>query len=117
MGAPYRGLQGELGTVTVDGDGRGKVIGEIQWGVGEMVGRGVVVERVEDDREDDDGDGNVDDDKARQGQNRDEGEGTAVVVGVVARSAGVWENAKVVCACSGKTVWEEREEMMSKGID
>lgn len=68
------------------------MVGEIQWGVGEMVGRGVVVERVADDAE------------------------GAVVVGVVARSAGVWENSKTVCSCSGKTVWEEREEMVSKGI-
>lgn len=30
--------------------------------------------------------------------------------GIVARSAGLWENDKVVCTCSGKTVWEERHE-------
>lgn len=28
--------------------------------------------------------------------------------GVIARSAGAWENDKQVCSCSGKTVWEER---------
>ena len=38
------------------------------------------------------------------------------LVGVVARSAGVWENEKTVCACSGKTVWEEREEQVGKGL-
>lgn len=115
MGAPHRGPQGELGAVVVDGDGRGKMVGEIQWGVGEMVGRGVVVERVEDNGEGANGESSVENKKVGQGQSGGEG-GNTVVVGVVARSAGAWENAKVVCACSGKTVWEEREEMVSKGI-
>jgi len=36
--------------------------------------------------------------------------------GVIARSAGVWENEKTVCACSGKTIWEERTEQVGKGM-
>ncbi|KAK9448955.1 superoxide dismutase [Limtongia smithiae] len=39
------------------------------------------------------------------------------VVGVIARSAGVWENEKTVCSCSGKTVWEERKDARAKGIE
>lgn len=113
MGALHRGPQGELGAVVVDRDGRGNVVGEIQWGVGEMVGRGVVVERVENNEGAND-DVRVENEKVRQEQSG--GEGGNTVVGVVARSAGAWENSKVVCACSGKTVWEEREEMVSKGI-
>jgi copper chaperone for superoxide dismutase len=31
--------------------------------------------------------------------------------GVAARSAGVWENVKKVCACSGRTIWEEHQVM------
>lgn len=51
------------------------------------------------------------------GMERESGKEEEVeVAGVVARSAGVWENEKVVCGCSGKTVWEEREEMRGKGI-
>lgn len=38
------------------------------------------------------------------------------LVGVIARSAGAWENDKLVCSCSGKTVWEERGEALAKGI-
>lgn len=38
------------------------------------------------------------------------------IVGVIARSAGAWENDKLVCSCSGKTVWEERKEAISKGL-
>lgn len=71
--------------------------GSFDWGGGlEGLGdgrEGFVVERVGEDKQGPDG----------------------VVLGVVARSAGVWENEKVVCACSGKTVWEEREEMVGRG--
>lgn len=36
--------------------------------------------------------------------------------GIIARSAGAWENDKQICSCSGKTVWEERADAKSKGI-
>lgn len=36
--------------------------------------------------------------------------------GVIARSAGVWENDKQVCACSGKTVWQERKDALDRNI-
>lgn len=105
MGAVYRGNdgkgEGELGTVDVNRNGRGALIVEIGWQVWEMVGRGMVVRRV---------DGG--DEVNREGEGKD----VDTVVGVVARSAGAWENEKVVCACSGKTVWEEREEMVRKGV-
>ncbi|SCV05701.1 LANO_0H13278g1_1 [Lachancea nothofagi CBS 11611] len=38
------------------------------------------------------------------------------VCGVIARSAGVWQNDKQVCACSGKTVWQERLDAMNRNI-
>lgn len=38
------------------------------------------------------------------------------LVGVIARSAGAWENTKTVCSCSGKTLWEERSDAVNKGI-
>ena len=37
-------------------------------------------------------------------------------LGVIARSAGVWENNKQVCACTGKTVWEERKDALANNI-
>lgn len=99
MGGVFTGLEGDksgnLGNLEVDETGRGSLVGEIDWRVWEMVGRGVVVERLGEERR---------------------GGGDGLVVGVVARSAGVWENEKVVCGCSGKTVWEEREEMVGKGM-
>lgn len=38
------------------------------------------------------------------------------LVGIIARSAGAWENDKQICSCSGKTVWEERREAIGKGL-
>lgn len=89
---------GQLGTIEVKEDGRAGWVGELEgWRVWEMIGRGVVVERMGSDRV-------------------EVGKSDKVVVGVIARSAGVWENEKVVCSCSGKTVWEERAEMVTKGM-
>ena len=99
MGDIFRGFdgkkKGELGQLEVDASGRGALVGEVDWRVWEMVGRGIVVENIRADKK---------------------GDENNVVVGVIARSAGVWENEKVVCGCSGKTVWEEREEMIGKGM-
>lgn len=76
--------------VDIDSEGNGRFIGEVEWSVGEIIGRGMLVAP---------------------------GEGEGVVVGVVARSAGVWENEKkVVCSCSGMTVWEERVTMRRMGV-
>ncbi|KAH3676503.1 hypothetical protein WICPIJ_009083 [Wickerhamomyces pijperi] len=38
------------------------------------------------------------------------------LAGVVARSAGVWENDKQVCSCSGKTIWQERTDAHNHGL-
>ncbi|KAH3671037.1 hypothetical protein OGAPHI_000748 [Ogataea philodendri] len=36
--------------------------------------------------------------------------------GVIARSAGAWENDKYVCSCTGKTIWQERVDALGRGI-
>ncbi len=99
LGDVYHGADGEregvLGVLEVDENGRGNLVGEVGWRVWELVGRGMCVQPF--------------------GTNDGIGRG-GEVVGVVARSAGVWENEKVVCGCSGKTVWEEREEMVGRGM-
>lgn len=95
--------KGGFGVIGVDEKGRGSLVGEVGWRVWELVGRGMCVEKVGD--------------EAGGAQRTSNGQEKEVqVVGVVARSAGVWENEKVVCGCSGKTVWEEREEMAAKGM-
>ncbi|SMR50044.1 unnamed protein product [Zymoseptoria tritici ST99CH_3D1] len=96
--------RGVLGTVNVSASGEGTAFFEVEGlRVWEIIGRGLVV--------------------CPQGREEDEellssnGQGRGdVLVGVVARSAGAWGNDKVVCSCSGKTVWEEREEMVGKGM-
>jgi copper chaperone for superoxide dismutase len=65
-------------------------------GVWEMIGRSIVVARQQD--------GKFDKNDAD------------TLVGVIARSAGVWDNDKTVCSCSGKTVWQERQEQVDRGM-
>ncbi len=78
-----------LGEVTPDRDGYGDLFQEVPGELWEWVGRGCVVQAGK-------------------------GEGTGrIFAGVVARSAGAWGNDKTVCACSGRTMWEEAREMGS----
>lgn len=86
--------RGVLGTVAVEG-GKGALFVDSPVEVWEIVGRSVVMGKVGADLKKGDPD---------------------CLVGVVARSAGVWDNEKMVCSCSGKTVWEEREEQKGKGM-
>lgn len=78
-----------LGDFSVGDDGTGSAVFECDIKVWEIVGRSLVVSG---------------------------GPGGKAVFGVVARSAGIWENEKTVCACSGQTIWEERKEVVGKGM-
>lgn len=88
--------RGVLGSVDVDDSGKGNVFLDRPVAVWEMVGRSMVVS------------------KNKEGPFREEDGNT--IVGVIARSAGVWDNDKMVCSCSGKNVWEERDEQVSRGM-
>ncbi|KAG8631828.1 hypothetical protein KVT40_000968 [Elsinoe batatas] len=88
--------KGVFGTVEVSKSGIGSVFLDKPIEVWEMIGRSIVVSKQQDgkfSKEDPD-----------------------TLVGVIARSAGVWDNDKTVCSCSGKTVWEERREQVDKGM-
>ncbi|EPS40428.1 hypothetical protein H072_5725 [Dactylellina haptotyla CBS 200.50] len=87
--------RGKLGQVDVDETGSGGILFDSAIDIWEIIGRSLVVSRKTDDFQPDD---------------------DTTLVGVIARSAGVWENDKVVCSCSGKTVWEERTEQIGKGM-
>lgn len=90
---PARGV---LGTVQVQKGGVGAVFLDKPIHIWEMIGRSIVVTRVQEgklDKNDPD-----------------------TLVGVIARSAGVWDNDKTVCSCSGKTVWEERKDQADRGM-
>jgi copper chaperone for superoxide dismutase len=88
--------RGVFGSVSVDDKGKGNVFLDQPVAVWEMIGRSMVVSRN------------------REGPFRREDPDT--IVGVIARSAGVWDNEKMVCSCSGKNVWEERKEQVTKGM-
>merc|ERR1711939_85281 len=88
--------RGVFGSVRVGQDGRGNNFLDRPVAIWELIGRGMVVSKEMDGpflKDDPD-----------------------TLVGVVARSAGVWDNDKVVCSCSGKTVWEERKEQQAQGM-
>ncbi|KAK9325767.1 superoxide dismutase [Lipomyces orientalis] len=89
------GLYKSIGSVTVDEQGAGQAfIVKDDLPIWELIGRSMVV--------------GVDKDCKKMFLED--------VVGVIARSAGVWENSKTVCSCSGKTIWEERKDVVSKGM-
>ncbi|KAI9659930.1 MAG: copper chaperone [Bathelium mastoideum] len=88
--------RGVFGTVQVSKGGVGAVFTDKPIQIWEMIGRSIVVS------------------KKQEGQFEQEDPDT--LVGVIARSAGVWDNDKTVCSCSGKTVWEERKEQVGRGM-
>jgi len=88
--------RGVLGAVQVTKSGIGSVFLDKPIEVWELIGRSIVVSKIQD------------------GKFKKEDPDT--LVGVIARSAGVWDNDKTVCSCSGKTVWEERREQVDKGM-
>ncbi|KAI5852934.1 superoxide dismutase [Morchella snyderi] len=89
--------RGQLGSVEVGLTGIGTVLLDKPVEVWEIIGRSIVVSR-----------------------HKEEGKFTKndpdTIVGVIARSAGVWENEKTVCSCSGKNIWEERKENVGRGM-
>lgn len=91
--------KGNLGTVQVGEDRTGSVFIDKPVQIWELIGRGMVVSKQE---ENENGGFTTNDNDT--------------LVGVVARSAGVWDNDKTVCSCSGKTLWEERKDEVSKGM-
>lgn len=88
--------RGVFGTVDVDAKGRGNVFMDRPIAIWEMIGRSMVLSR------------------SKEGPFKREDPDT--LVGVIARSAGVWDNDKMVCSCSGKNVWQERQEQVSQGM-
>lgn len=88
--------RGVFGAVSVNEAGRGSVFLDRPVAVWEMIGRSMVLSKI------------------RDGPFRQDDPNT--LVGVIARSAGVWDNDKTVCSCSGKNVWQERQEQVGRGM-
>ncbi|KAK3989456.1 superoxide dismutase [Cladorrhinum sp. PSN332] len=92
--------RGDLGKVEVDEQGKGSVFLSSEFKVWEVIGHALAVSNSQAEGED------------GAGLKNDEG----TVVGIIARSAGVWDNDKTVCSCTGKTLWEERRDEVGKGM-
>ena len=90
---PPRGM---FGTVQVGKDGTGSAFLDRPVSIWEIIGRSMVV--------------------SKQAEGSFSKEDPDTVLGVIARSAGVWDNDKTVCSCSGKTVWQERKEQQAQGM-
>ncbi|CAI7585908.1 unnamed protein product [Penicillium bialowiezense] len=88
--------RGIFGKVDVDEKGRGSVFMDQPVAIWELIGRSMVLS------------------KSTEGPFQRQDENT--LVGVIARSAGVWDNDKMVCSCSGKNVWQERQEQVVNGM-
>lgn len=92
------GHVGDLGNITVDEKGWGDLVLESRRiKVWDIIGRSMVVSTMADDL----GKGKS------STSGTDGGSGQGVICGIIARSAGVFENAKKICDCSGNTLWEE----------
>jgi copper chaperone for superoxide dismutase len=91
-----REARGVLGTVQVSQNGIGSVFIDKPIQIWELIGRSIVVS------------------KTNEGPFQQSDPDT--LVGVIARSAGVWDNDKTVCSCTGKTVWEERKDQVDRGM-
>lgn len=92
----FQTARGSFGTVQVAQDGRGSAFLDRPLSIWEIIGRSMVV--------------------SKQPNGPFSKDDPDTLVGVIARSAGVWDNNKTVCSCSGKTVWEERKEQQSRGM-
>lgn len=89
--------RGDLGTIAVGEGGRGAAFIDHGFQIWEVIGHAMVLTRQEEKDEP------LKNDKD-------------TVVGIIARSAGMWDNDKTVCSCTGKTLWEEREDEVQKGM-
>jgi copper chaperone for superoxide dismutase len=89
--------KGELGLVVVGENGMGNIVIGTPLQIGEVTGRAMVISR----------------EKEVEGKFKSNDN---TLVGVIARSAGVWDNDKTVCSCSGKTLWEERRDQVKRGM-
>src|SRR5205807_916343 len=92
------GHAGDLGNIEVDSNGWGDLVIESnRLKVWDLIGRSMVISKNEDDL----GKGGNEQSKI------DGNSGPGLITGIIARSAGAFQNTKKICTCSGQTLWEE----------
>uniref|UniRef100_A0A8C2E8C3 Copper chaperone for superoxide dismutase n=1 Tax=Cyprinus carpio TaxID=7962 RepID=A0A8C2E8C3_CYPCA len=91
---------GDLGNITAAPDGRASFrLEDSQIKVWDVIGRSLVVDSGEDDLG-----------RGKHPLSKITGNsGERLACGVIARSAGLFQNPKQICACDGVTLWEERD--------
>ncbi|KAH9635924.1 hypothetical protein HF086_002484 [Spodoptera exigua] len=91
---------GDLGNIVADETGRAtfRIVDNVLK-VWDIIGRSVAVTE----RKDDLGRGSSPSSKI------DGDSGTPIACGIIARSAGVFQNPKRICACDGVVVWDEKD--------
>ncbi|KAF7991776.1 hypothetical protein HCN44_010577 [Aphidius gifuensis] len=98
---------GDLGNVEADNSGRARFrLQDKLIKVGDIIGRSLVITQNQDDL------GNEANELSKIHGNS----GDRIACGIIARSSGIFENTKKICACSGKTLWDERDETKKKGL-
>ncbi|XP_007431341.1 copper chaperone for superoxide dismutase isoform X1 [Python bivittatus] len=91
---------GDLGNILVTADGRASFrMEDRQLKVDDIIGRSLVIDEGEDDL------GHGSHPLSKVSGNS----GERVACGIIARSAGLFQNPKKICSCSGVTLWEERK--------
>ncbi|XP_044040953.1 copper chaperone for superoxide dismutase-like [Siniperca chuatsi] len=91
---------GDLGNIVAGPDGRASFrLEDHQLKVWDVIGRSLVVDAGEDDL------GRGGHPLSKQTGNS----GERLACGIIARSAGLFQNPKQICACDGVTLWEERD--------
>lgn len=97
---------GDLGNIEADSNGRAKFrFTDRVVTVPEIIGRSIVVTANADDF----GQGN-DETSLVDGNS-----GKRLACGIIARSAGIFQNFKRICACDGVTIWDERDKPLAGG--
>ncbi|XP_034249014.1 copper chaperone for superoxide dismutase isoform X2 [Thrips palmi] len=95
---------GDLGNVLADTDGRAvfRIVDRLVK-VWDIIGRSIVITESEDDL----GTGEKEISKV------DGNSGHRLACGIIARSAGLFENSKKICACDGLTLWDEKNKPLA----
>ncbi|KAL0809077.1 hypothetical protein ABMA28_012707 [Loxostege sticticalis] len=91
---------GDLGNIVADENGRAtfRILDNVLK-VWDIVGRSVAVTEKKDDLG-----------RGSSPSSRVDGDsGTPIACGIIARSAGIFQNPKRICACDGVVVWDERD--------